>query len=125
MKFVTIPFLDNYKISKQGIIIDSAGNQVNSSYYGDNSHVTLNGRGYSIMELLRLTFISLHPIIWEYRYNKSDRNDLGNFYPILNIVNIDDKYIKINNCIYKRIPEYPDYYISNDGTIYSSDTIWS
>ena len=99
MKFSTIPFLENYKISKHGIIIDEYGNIVESSYYGDNSYVTLNGKGYSVMELLRLTFISLHPIPWEYRYGKGRRNDLGNFYPILKID-----------------------YISNDGTVYSSKT---
>ena len=120
MKFVTIPFLEDYKISKHGIIIDNNNTVVKSSYHGDNSYVTLNGKGYSVMELLRLTFISLHPIPWEYRYGKGKRIDLGNFYPILKITPIDDTYIKINTSIYKRINEYPDYYISNDGTVYSS-----
>jgi hypothetical protein len=44
MKFVTIPFLDNYKISKHGIIIDKFDRIVQSSYYGDTSHAIIDGK---------------------------------------------------------------------------------
>lgn len=121
MVFNTIPFMDNYKISKNGIICNDSGVIIKPTS-NDTSIIILDGKSFSIIELLRLTFISFHPIKYEYSADKHSICDVKFIIPQLKINKINDMYLNINECLYKQIREYPGYYISNDGTVYSSKT---
>lgn len=124
MSYVQIPFLDNFWIDgKTGEIIDSEGSPVERIYYGYRSMSIINGIEYSTIDLLIRSFISLHPLVWEYRDRGKKCKTLEDIYFILNVEPTDDENcISIDNTLYRRIQEHPQYFVSKDGTIYSGKT---
>ena len=121
MHFDIIPFHDEYKISRSGIVIDLNNNELQVSYINGHKCVYLNGIPYRIMELLTKTYITLYDdVVLDY-YDKDPENaTLNNVYIKINCAHyIDDKTLMLDNHRYLQIQGYPNYFISDNGTVFS------
>lgn len=123
MKFDIIPFHDNYGINKQGYVINFVTDKVlDYIWINDHKCVYIDKIPYKIMDLLLNTYITLYDDFdWDY-YDKDHNNTtLSNIW--INIKDIhytNEGSIIINNHLYLPIPAYSKYYISSNGTVFSS-----
>lgn len=123
MKYDIIPFHDNYGINKNGEVINFSTNKIlNSIIMNNEKYVYIDKIPYRVMELLVKTYITLYDDFnWDY-FDKNPNNVCLNnvWITIKNIHKKSDTILIIDNHEYMSIPEYPKYYISNNGTVFST-----
>lgn len=123
MRFDIIPFHDNYGINKQGLVINFSTEKILDPIIIDGHKcVYIDKIPYKIMELLIKTYITLYDDYeWQYFNSNPENTTLQNAWVIIkNIHYNDDNSLTIGNHLYLSIPMYPKYYISKNGTVFSS-----
>lgn len=123
MKYDLIPFHEDYLINKKGQIITNQELTTVIKQYPSKKgpYVLLNEEKYLVIDLMVKTFYG--NFIGKIGFKDKDKTNVSRDNIICQIESfdiIDEKNILINGVLYKQIPGYSRYYITNDGVIYSS-----
>ena len=113
-----IPDYDNYVISSDGNIIDLRNEEpVPIMGYGTMAYVRLNGHNVNLNDLVVATFIGKLPI--HYRCKDPEKHDVTNFEYVISEIRHDNDEYYLDEILFKPIPNYDGYIISEDGVVYS------
>lgn len=123
MKFYNIPFHEGFYINKIGEIKFTNRNNVCLSYptfyniFG--VFVIIDNKQYLVSQLILTTFVGNINANICYIDGNIHNTSLSNLKFDINISHISDSSYLINEDEFRRIPDYPNYYISKKGVIYS------
>lgn len=123
MKYDIIPFHNNYGINKKGVVINFATNtELSPIMINNHKCVYIDKIPYKIMELLIKTYITLYDnFIWDYYDMNHNNCTLDNVWIKIPKITVNiDMSLEIYDNQYLEIKDHPGYYISNNGTVFSS-----
>lgn len=119
MKYYPIPEYDEFHINTDGDIIDSNGIFMKPFIHNKHYYVKLKDDIIEVAKLVLITFIGIMPASIIYKKGISFYGTDSVEYDI-NIKSLDTDNMLINNVNFRRLKNYPSYFISQDGVIYSS-----
>lgn len=122
MKCVTIPFLENYRITKDGEIFTEDGSKKLPTYFRKYKMVDIDGILYRVDELLLRTYIGIVDLPIMYKDLNKHNCTLDNIEYSVTEFDIVDEYLYIKNSImiFKKIPDSNDCYVSKNGVVFST-----
>lgn len=119
-KFYNIPYYDGFMISRKGYVIDSDNNFVKK--YKDNNlkiYLLLDNEKCYLDKLLLNTFVGDFEADIIYEDDDYSNCNFSNIRYNITVVK-DGNDILINGKVFKSIPNFNDYYISDNGVVYST-----
>lgn len=119
MKFDIIPYHDNYRINKNGNIVDSNGCTIKPFKKKNELYVNIDKIDILVSELVVLTFYGMMNASIGFKDGNHLNVTRENVYYIIETITKSTDCIFINNEEFRKIPGYSRYYMNEWGVIYS------